>query len=72
MATTKTTKDDALKLQSEIQTLFNGQPWFKKIVLDDDDHGWCLNLHISKKGMEAAGFSVPHQTNVKVLIFNRD
>lgn len=71
MATTKTTKDEAVALKNQIETEFKGQPWFKKVILEDDDHGWCLGIHINKPEMEAAGFKIPHQTNVKIVVFNR-
>jgi hypothetical protein len=71
MSTTKATKDEAAALKMRIETEFKGQAWFKKAVLEDDDHGWCVGVHINKAEMEAAGFKVPHQTNVKVVVFNR-
>jgi hypothetical protein len=71
MATTKTTKDQAVAFKTQVETEFKGQAWFKKITLDDDDHGWCVGIHINKPEMEAAGFKIPHQTNVKVVVFNR-
>ncbi len=71
MSTTKATKDQALAVKAEIEAYFKGQPFFKKAVLSDDDHGACLDLHIDKAAMEAAGFKVPHQTAVKISVFNR-
>jgi hypothetical protein len=71
MSTTKTTKDEATAFKMQIETEFKGQPWFKKAVVEADDHGWCLGIHINKPEMEAAGFKIPHQTNVKIVVFNR-
>jgi hypothetical protein len=71
MSTTKATKEQATAVKTEIETLFKGQAFFKKAVLSDDDHGACVDLHIDKVAMEAAGFKVPHQTAVKISVFNR-
>lgn len=71
MATTKATKEQAMAVKAELEAHFKGQTFFKKAVLSDDDHGACVDLHIDKAAMEAAGFKIPHQTAVKISVFNR-
>lgn len=69
--TTKTTKEDAENVIKAITDQFNGKKWFKKAVLANDDHGFSIDLHIDKATMQAEGFNVPLEKNVKICVFNR-
>jgi len=68
--TTKTTKEDAENVIKAITDQFNGKKWFKKAVLSADDHGWALSLYINKNDFIESGEKLPHQTSIKVCIFN--
>jgi hypothetical protein len=72
MSTTKATREQANEVKEQLENHFKGQAFFKKAVLSDDDHGACVDLHIDKTAMEAAGYKIPHQTVVKISVFNRN
>ena len=70
--TTRTTKEQALGLQNQIEVMYGNKKWFKKIKMSSDDHGYCLEVYLDKAAMLADGCELPHQTNVKLLIINRN
>lgn len=69
--TTKTTPEQARAFKAELEILFQGQPWFKNIANENDDHGDAVGLFVNKEQMQNAGFSVPVQHKVKVLVYNK-
>lgn len=57
--TERTTKDQALAAKEVLEKKYALQPWFKKITLDTDDHGYLLDVRItSRASMEATGEKV--------------
>lgn len=69
--TTITTKEQVLDTKAKLEDLYAGYGWFKKIELDSDEGGWCLNLKVtSKKEAEACGVWL-HQTfnHVKICVY---
>lgn len=70
MSTTKNTREQAVKTQQSIETTFKDMPWFKKVVLANDDHGFSLDLYINKTQMESSGMVYENPDRVKICIFN--